>query len=84
MSVEPEKGEQVARRVREVCRVWREKVREEVHKRGETHKKWKAGGVVLSDDLFRLKGMVQKVQDERMKGILVKEKEVVAAVLARG
>lgn len=47
-------------------------------------KRWRAEGVVLSDDLFRLKGMVQKVQDERMKGIAGREKEVVGAVMARG
>ncbi len=82
--VEGEKVDGVVKRVREVCQVWRERVREEVHKRGEVNKKWRAEGVVLSDDLFRLKGMVQKVQDERMRGILGREKEVVGAVMARG
>lgn len=84
LTVEGEKVDGVVRRVREVCQMWRERVREEVHRRGEVQKRWRAEGVVLSDDLFRLKGMVQKVQDERMKGIAGREKEVVGAVMARG
>lgn len=84
MTVEPERADALAKRAKEVCQAWRTKVRDEAHKRGEMHKKWKADGVVLSDDLHKLKGMLQKLQDERMKAILAKEKEVVAAIMAKG
>lgn len=84
MSVEPERGEALARRAREACQEWRTRVREEAHKREKAHKKWRGEGLLTADDVVRLKGMVQKVQDERMKGILGKEKEVVGAIMARG
>lgn len=83
MTVEPERADDLARRARDVCQAWRTRVRDEAHRRGEAHKKWRAEGLVLSDDLFKLKGMLQKMQDERMKVIMAKEKEVVAAVMAR-
>lgn len=84
MTVEPERADALAKRAKEVCQAWRTKVRDEAHKRGEMHKKWKAEGAVLSDDVHKLKGMLQKLQDERMKGIMAKEKEVVAAIMAKG
>lgn len=83
MTVEPERADALAKRAKEVCQAWRTKVREEAHKRAEMHKKWREERVVLSDDAHKLKEKLQKLQDERMKGIMAKEKEVVAAIMAR-
>lgn len=83
MTVEPERADALARRAKEVCQAWRTRVRDEAHRRGELHKKWRGEGVVLSDDAHKLKDRLQKLQDERMKAILAKEKEAVGAIMAR-
>ncbi|KAL2175995.1 ribosome recycling factor-domain-containing protein [Thermothelomyces heterothallicus CBS 202.75] len=84
ITVEPERADALARRARDVCQAWRARVRDDAHRRAELHKKWRADGLLLSDDLHRLKEKLQKLQDERMRGIQAKEKEVVAAIMARG
>lgn len=83
MTVEPERADDLARRAKEVCQAWRTRVRDEAHRRAETHKRWRAEGVILADDLHRLKEKLQKLQDERMKVIVAKEKEVVQQIMAR-
>ncbi|KAK4128904.1 ribosome recycling factor [Parathielavia appendiculata] len=84
MTVEPERAEALVKRAKDVCQAWRTRVREEAHKRGELHKKWRAEKLVLNDDMYKLREKLQKLQDEMMKVILVKEKEVVAGIMARG
>ncbi|KAK3949541.1 ribosome recycling factor domain-containing protein, partial [Pseudoneurospora amorphoporcata] len=83
ITVEPERAEDVQKRVKELCQMWRDKLRAESHKREALHKKWKQGGSILEDDVKSLKGKVQKLQDERMRGVAVREKEVCQAVMAR-
>jgi ribosome recycling factor len=83
MTVEPERADALAKRARDVCQAWRTRVRDEAHRRAEVHKKWRAEGVVLSDDFHRLKKELQRLQDERMKVILAKEKETVQLIMAR-
>lgn len=83
MTVEPERADALVRRARDVCQAWRTKVRDEAHRRAEVHKKWKAERVVSGDDLYRLRTEVQKLQDERMKGILECEKAAVKMITAR-
>ncbi|KAH6847477.1 ribosome recycling factor-domain-containing protein [Chaetomium sp. MPI-CAGE-AT-0009] len=83
MTVEPERADALARRAKDVCQAWRVRVRDEAHRRAELHKKWRGDGVVLSDDARKLKDRLQKLQDERMKAILAKEKEAVGAIMAR-
>ncbi|KAK1783674.1 ribosome recycling factor domain-containing protein [Copromyces sp. CBS 386.78] len=83
ITVEPERAEDLQKRVKELCQMWRDKLRAESHKREALHKKWKQGGSILEDDVKSLKGKVQKLQDERMKGVAVREKEVCQAVMAR-
>ncbi|KAL2132850.1 hypothetical protein VTI74DRAFT_3224 [Chaetomium olivicolor] len=83
MTVEPERADALAKRAKDLCQHWRTKVREEAHKRGELHKKWRAEKVILSDDLHSLKKELQKMQDERMKVILAKEKEAVQLIMAK-
>jgi ribosome recycling factor len=83
MTVEPERAEALVKRAKEVCQAWRTRVREEAHRRGEMHKRWREEKVVGSDDLYKLREKLQKLQDERMKGILGKEMEVVAGIMAR-
>lgn len=83
MIVEPERADALARRAKEVCQAWRTKVRDESHRRSEAQKKAKSEGLLSKDELFTLKNKLQKLQDERMKGIVEKEKEVVAGIMAR-
>ncbi|KAK4157832.1 ribosome recycling factor-domain-containing protein [Chaetomidium leptoderma] len=83
MAVEPERADALAKRAKDVCQAWRTRVRDEAHRRGELHKRWRADGLVLSDDVFKLKDRLQKLQDERMKAILAKEKEVVGQIMSR-
>ncbi|KAM7192277.1 Ribosome recycling factor domain containing protein [Rhypophila sp. PSN 637] len=83
ITVDPERAEQLVKRVKDVCLNWRGKIRDVSHKREALHKKWKTAGVIVNDDLHRLKEKVQKLQDERMKVVLAKEKEALAAVAKR-
>lgn len=83
ITVEPERAEDLQKRVKELCQQWRDKLRAESHKREALHKKWKGQGSILEDDVKSLKTKVQKLQDERMKGVAVREKEVCQAVMAR-
>lgn len=80
MTVEPERADALARRAKDLCQTWRTKVRDEVHRRAEQHKKWKQRRLIDSDDVFSLKGKLQDLQDARMKTILTKEKAVVQAI----
>ena len=84
MTVELEKADDLAKRAKEVCQRWRDRVREEVHKRLEVHKKWLKGKLIVQDDEKKLKEKLQKLHDERMKGIQNKEKEAVQQIMARG
>ncbi|EGS19111.1 uncharacterized protein CTHT_0057350 [Thermochaetoides thermophila DSM 1495] len=84
ITVELEKADDLAKRAKEVCQRWRDRVREEVHKRLEVHKKWLKGKLIVQDDEKKLKEKLQKLQDERMKGIQNKEKEAVQQIMARG
>ncbi|KAM7219292.1 Ribosome recycling factor domain containing protein [Rhypophila decipiens] len=83
ITVDPERAEQLVKRVKDVCLNWRGKIRDVSHKREALHKKWKTAGVIVNDDLHKLKEKVQKLQDERMKVVLAKEKEALAAVAKR-
>jgi len=83
MTVEPERAEELQKRVKEVCQEWREQLRKETHKREKLHKTWRSDGLIVADDLVRLKDKMQKLQDERMKVIAQKEKEVLQAVTSR-
>jgi ribosome recycling factor len=83
MTVEPERADALAKRAKDICQAWRTRVRDEAHRRTETHKKWRDERLILNDDFHRLKKELQKMQDERMKGILAKEKEVVQQIMAR-
>ncbi|KAK3489506.1 ribosome recycling factor domain-containing protein [Neurospora hispaniola] len=83
ITVEPERAEDLQKRVKELCQLWRDKLRAETHKREAVHKKWKQQEKILDDDVKALKTKVQKLQDERMKAVAAREKEVCNAVMAR-
>ncbi|KAL1839521.1 hypothetical protein VTJ49DRAFT_1423 [Mycothermus thermophilus] len=83
MTAEPERVEETAKRAKEACQAWRDRVRGDAHKRTELVKKLKSKGKMLGDDVRRLTEKVQKLQDERMKVIQQREKEVVNAIMAR-
>ncbi|KAK4180756.1 ribosome recycling factor domain-containing protein [Triangularia setosa] len=79
MTVEPEKVDDLVKRTKDLCTEWRNKLRDETH-RHETHVKKKS---LLKDDLFKIKEALKKLQDERMKVVANKEKEVVAAIQSK-
>lgn len=83
ITVEPERAEDLQKRVKELCQQWKDKLRAESHKREQLHKKWKTAGSILEDDVKALKTKVQKLQDDRMKSVAAREKEVCQAVMAR-
>ncbi|KAK3396568.1 ribosome recycling factor domain-containing protein [Sordaria brevicollis] len=83
ITVEPERAEDLQKRVKELCQQWKDKLRAESHKRETLHKKWKTAGSILADDVVSLKTKVQKLQDDRMKVVAQREKEVCQAVMAR-
>jgi ribosome recycling factor len=83
MTVEPETKEATAARAVKTCTAWRDRVRNEAHKRIDIHKKLFAQGKLVKDDAKRLNDKVQKLQDERMKVIKTREKEVTDAIMAR-
>lgn len=82
MTVEPERADALAKRAKDICQDWRVRIRDETHKRADVHKRWRAEGLVLSDALHKLKDKLQKLQGFRMKLIMEKEKEVVAAIMS--
>jgi ribosome recycling factor len=83
MTVEPERVDALSRRAMDICNAWRNRVREETHNRGEKTKKYCRQRRITSDDLHRLKEKAKKFQDEQMKIIQAKEKEVVQLIMAR-
>ncbi|KAK0657410.1 ribosome recycling factor domain-containing protein [Cercophora newfieldiana] len=78
--VEPVRAEELTRRAKEALQAWRDRLRDETHKREKVHKKLKADKAISTDDAVRLKDKMQKLQDERMKGIAAKEKQVLASI----
>ncbi|KAK0670409.1 ribosome recycling factor domain-containing protein [Cercophora samala] len=80
MTVEPEKVDDLVKRAKDLCTEWRNKLRDETHKH-ETHVKKNKS--LLKDDLFKIKEALKKLQDERMKVVANKEKEVVAAIQSK-
>ncbi|KAK3336123.1 ribosome recycling factor-domain-containing protein [Cercophora scortea] len=83
ITVEPERADALAKRVKDVCQAWRNAIRAESHKRDTLAKKWRTDGVILADDLRKVKDKVQKAQDDRMKVIAQLEKEALHQIAAR-
>ena len=82
--VEPVRNDELTRRAKEACQAWRDRLRDETHKREKLHKKLKADKVILSDVVVSLKDKMQKLQDDRMKVIAQKEKQVLQAIASKG
>jgi ribosome recycling factor len=82
--LEPVRVEDLTKKAKEACQVWRDRLRDETHKREKLHKKWKGDKTISADDMVRLKDKMQKLQDERMKGIAAKEKQVLASIAKKG
>ncbi|KAK3939690.1 ribosome recycling factor-domain-containing protein [Diplogelasinospora grovesii] len=83
LTVEPERADALTKRAKEACQAWRTKIRDESHKRETLHKKWKTDGHLLPDDVKKLKEKVQKLQDDKMKVVQQKEKEVLQAIMSK-
>lgn len=83
MTVELERADTLAKHAKEICQNWRNKLRDEAHKRETLHKKWKADKLIVDDDLFKLKEKMKKLQDDKMKVIATKEKEAVTQIMAK-
>ncbi|PHH59488.1 hypothetical protein CDD81_3155 [Ophiocordyceps australis] len=69
LKVEPERKEDVVRRVKQVAQAWRDEVRKARHGHEKQIKEWRRQQVLLSDDVRRGDKMMQKVQDKTMKEI---------------
>ncbi|KAK4457994.1 ribosome recycling factor domain-containing protein [Cladorrhinum samala] len=83
MTVELERADTLAKHAKEICQNWRNKLRDEAHKRETLHKRWKADKLIVDDDLFKLKEKMKKLQDDKMKVIAAKEKEAVTQIMAK-
>ncbi|KAK4168807.1 ribosome recycling factor-domain-containing protein [Cladorrhinum sp. PSN259] len=83
MTVELERADTLTKHAKEICQNWRNKIRDEAHKRETLHKKWKADKLIVSDDLYKLREKMKKLQDDKMKVILTKEKEATAQIMAK-
>ena len=81
--VEPERADALVKRVKDTCSNWRNKLRDESHKRETLHKKWLSKGMILRDDHRKLRDKMQKTQDDRMKVIAAKEKEALAYIASK-
>ncbi|KAK3329718.1 ribosome recycling factor domain-containing protein [Apodospora peruviana] len=83
ISVEPERADALAKRVKDTCLAWRNKIRALSHKRETVNKRWRAEGAIVDDDLQKLKQKVQKMQEDRMKVVAQREKEALQHVQSR-
>lgn len=80
LRIEPERADDQARRIKDVCNEWREQVRQASTKRGKAHRQWRADKVILPDDLRLVDKDLQKRQDRRMASIDAKEKQALQLV----
>ncbi|KAK4227483.1 ribosome recycling factor-domain-containing protein [Podospora fimiseda] len=83
MTVELERADSLSKHAKDICQNWRNKIRDEAHKREAVHKKWMSDKVIVKDDLFKLREKMKKLQDDKMKVVLAKEKEVTAQIMAK-
>ncbi|KAK0618072.1 ribosome recycling factor domain-containing protein [Bombardia bombarda] len=83
ISVEPERAEALVKRAKDACHAWRNKIRDESHKREGVHKRWHAAKLVTKDDVVTLREKVHKAQEDRMKVIAQREKEALQQIAAR-
>ncbi|KAG6012287.1 hypothetical protein E4U41_005364 [Claviceps citrina] len=73
LRVEPERREELARRVKEATQAWRDKVRHLRTRHEKVLKGWARDGTVLRDVVKRAEKELQKVQDGKMKEIDAEE-----------
>ncbi|KAK3996423.1 ribosome recycling factor-domain-containing protein [Cladorrhinum sp. PSN332] len=83
MTVELERADTLVKHAKEICQNWRNKIRDEAHRREALHKKWKADNLIVKDDVYKLKEKMKKLQDDKMKVIATKEKEVTAQIMSK-
>ncbi|OAA46908.1 Ribosome recycling factor domain protein [Metarhizium rileyi] len=69
MKVEPERREELVRRVKETAHAWRDKVRQARTRHDKVLKAWQRDGTVLKDVVRRAERELQKLQDAKMKEI---------------
>ncbi|KAF7549252.1 hypothetical protein G7046_g8411 [Stylonectria norvegica] len=69
LKVEPERKDEVSRRIKEAAQAWRERVRQARTKYERVLKDWKKNGTVLPDMVKKAEKELQKVQDKKMKEI---------------
>ncbi|KHN96742.1 Ribosome recycling factor domain protein [Metarhizium album ARSEF 1941] len=66
LKVEPERREELARRVRETAHAWRDKVRQARTRHDKVLKAWRRDGTVLVDVVRRAERELQRLQDAKM------------------
>ncbi|KOS18937.1 Ribosome-recycling factor [Escovopsis weberi] len=69
LRVELERKDDLARRVRDACRAWRERVRQARTRHEKTLQDWKKAKLVLPDVIRKAEREMQKVQDKKMKEV---------------
>ncbi|KAH8682402.1 ribosome recycling factor domain-containing protein [Xylariales sp. PMI_506] len=74
LKVEPDKREDVVKRVKAVCHEWRERVRQVRHKRDKTHAAWKKDGLVGPDLKRKLDSELDKIIKAKVAEIDAAEK----------
>jgi len=80
LTMDPESPGEQTKRVKAMCQTWRELVRPKTRKRLTLFGQWQKSNLITKDDLAKLKEKTQKLQDDVMKKIAQKEKEVLASV----
>ncbi|TPX17969.1 uncharacterized protein E0L32_011970 [Thyridium curvatum] len=80
LRIQPEPADAQVKRVKEVCREWREQVRLAGQKRHKMHQAWKKDKSATPDDVHRLDKELQKLQDKKMEAIDRTEKEALKQV----
>lgn len=78
--VEPERPEELEKRTKETCHVWREAIRQVQTRRDKVHKQWRANRIIVADDQKVLVKMMQQKQDAQMAIVKKKEQEALAAI----
>lgn len=77
MRVEPERKEELVRRVKDAAQGWRDQVRQARSRHDKVLKGWARDGTVLKDAVKRAERELQKVQDGKMREIDAEEAQTI-------
>lgn len=83
LKVEPERREDVVKRVKALCHEWRERIRQVRQKRDKVHAQWKKDGVLLPDMKRKADTELDKVIKAKIAEVDAAEKETLKVVEAK-